>query len=286
MADGDHPRLIPARPDLAAAHLEGSIDATRFATATRQQITCAVAPLLRVPDGDASLDTQLLFGELFDVYEIRPDGWVWGQSVLDRYVGYLPPGCLSDPVASATHRVVTLHAQTYAAPTLKLPPKTTLGLGALVAVSTVEAGYAQVATGGWIAEDHLRPLDQTGPDWVSVAERFVGVPYVWGGRSSQGLDCSALIQLARQAAGFDCPRDSDMQEAALGETLPPGTPPRRGDLVFWTGHVGVMVDAETLLHSTAHTMQTLREPLAQAVARIVRAEFGAVTRHARLDPAR
>ncbi|MEM8699656.1 MAG: NlpC/P60 family protein, partial [Pseudomonadota bacterium] len=112
---------------------------------------------------------------------------------------------------------------------------------------------------------------------------FLGMPYVWGGRSSFGLDCSALVQLALQAAGLDCPRDSDMQEAALGETLTPGTVPKRGDLLFWKGHVGIVCDSQTLLHATAHGMQVISEPLSRAIARIVAAEFGDVTRHARLD---
>ena len=275
-------RLVAARQDLAAAHLEGQIDAPRYVEAKRQRIIAPTAPMRAKPDVGGSYDTELLHGEEIDVYEVA-DGWAWGQSALDRYVGYVPADCLGPVSQTApTHRVQTLTAQVYGEPQLKCPPVETLPFGARLTEEANENGYACVGPDRWIPTTQVRRLDQPAADWVAEAEKFLAVPYIWGGRSSAGLDCSALIQLSRQAAGHDCPRDSDMQEAA-SPAVPDGTKPKRGDLMFWRGHVGVMIDAETLLHANAHHMAVAIESLAAAVTRIEQAGDGAVTRHARLD---
>jgi len=276
------PRLTPARPDLAAAFLRGEIDAPRYAEPRPHRVAADQAGLFRRPDG-TGLDTQLLHGEPFEVYDIA-DGWAWGQAPLDGYVGYVRADALAAATVPApTHRVATLGAQVYARPELKIPPLSTLPFGARIPVAEMVAGYARIGPDAWMPAPCLCPLDRPEPDWVAVAERFRGVPYVWGGRSSVGLDCSALVQLARQAAGHACPRDSDMQAAGLGRTLPDDAPARRGDLIFWKGHVGLMIDGKTLLHANAHHMAVTAEPLSGAIARIARNEFGRPTRRARLD---
>ncbi|MEM7176552.1 MAG: C40 family peptidase [Pseudomonadota bacterium] len=275
------PRVTPARPDLAAEALRGRVEAARYVTPLCRRVATGTVAMRARPDATAPYDTELLFGE--EVALLDTDaGWAWAQSAADGYVGYLPAGALAE-APQPTHRVTALIARLYARPALKSPPVASLHLGALVGVLDREEDYAQLACGNWIPVDHLCPVDHAAPDWVAVAEGFVGVPYLWGGRSPAGLDCSALVQLARQAAGHRCPRDSDMQ-SGLGETVAAGAPLCRGDLVFWKGHVGIMLDAGRLLHATAHRMVTQIEPLAEARARIAAHEFGEVVRIARLDP--
>lgn len=275
-------RLTPARPDVAARHLAGVVEAARFADPAPHRVMAATAPMRARPDIGAPFDTELLHGEAIAVYDVSGD-WAWGQAELDGYVGYVRAEALG-PAGGAppTHRVGTQWATLYARPALKSPPAGTLPFAARVSIDDERDGFA-LTPRGWIAVQHLAPLDAPEPDWVAVAERFLGTPYVWGGRSPAGLDCSALVQLARQAAGHDCPRDSDMQEAALGRTLADDKRLRRGDLVFWRGHVAVMIDEAVIVHANGHHMAVAVEPLAGAIARIEAAGGGPATRRARLD---
>jgi cell wall-associated NlpC family hydrolase len=276
------PRRVPARPDLAAAHLRGHVEAERYAEATVLAVTVPLAPLTRHPDGTAPLETQLLHGETFAAYE-QTDGWAWGQSQIDGYVGYVPAECLMAGGAAPNHRVAQPLSHVYPQPALKTRPIGALTYGARLEVVGFETGFAALDTGGFVPVQHLAPLDAPAADWVAEAERMLGAPYLWGGRSPGGLDCSALVQLARQAAGHGCPRDTDMQCAELGRSLPAGTPPQRGDLIFWRGHVAIMLDGARMLHANAHHMAVTVEPLAEARPRIEEAGDGPVTRHARLD---
>lgn len=277
------PRLTPARADLAASHLQGEITAPRYVEGATRVVRAPSTELLRAPDG--GLDTELLFGEAFTVYDTQ-EGWAWGQAALDGYVGYVRAADLAEPEGAATHRVTTLGAHLYPAAELKTRPVGRLLFGARLTVHETTQSHARVSDDAWVALPQIAPLCAIAPDFVTVAEQFLGVPYLWGGRSSRGLDCSGLVQLSLQAAGQPCPRDSDMQASGLGSDLAPGTPLKRGDLVFWRGHVGIMADGETLLHANAHHMAVAREPFAQACARIAKAEFGEVTRLARLDAPR
>ena len=280
------PRLTPARADLAAEALRGQIEAPRYVMPEPYRIAAPVVPLRPRPDTSLPPDTELLFGEGVGVLDVA-DNWAWVQSALDGYVGYLPADSLrpaTEPEPS--HRVRTLTAQAYAEPRLKSPASGTLVFGARFPVTEIRDGYARVGEALWMPEPQIVLLDHAERDWVAIAEMFLGVPYVWGGRSSRGLDCSALVQLARQGAGHtDCPRDSDMQAADLGVTLAEGAPMQRGDLIFWKGHVGILVDPLRLLHANAHHMAVTLEPLAGAVQRIEAAGDGPVTRRARLDAA-
>ena len=275
-------RRTPARPDLAAAHLKGEVAAERYAEATPLAVSVALAPLTARPDNEAPLATQLLYGEGFAAYENSGD-WAWGQAESDGYVGYLPSACLMPAGPAPSHRVAQLITHLYPAPALRDRPIGWLSYGALVRVEGAEAGFAALSTGGFVPAQHLASRQAPATDWVAEAERLLGAPYLWGGRAPTGLDCSSLVQLALQAAGRDCPRDSDMQAAELGRTLAPGEAPERGDLMFWQGHVGVMLDATRLLHCNAHHMAVTIEPLETARARILAAGAGPVTRHARLD---
>ena len=275
-------RLTPARPDLAAAYLKGQVQAQRFSDGALHRVTAARAALRPKPDPGLALDTELLHGEPFVVYDTS-DGWAWGQSALDGYVGYVPARMLGAPDAPPSHAVDSLGAQVYAAPALKSPPGGHLPFGARVHVHETRDAHARIGPDQWVPAPLLRPLDAPVDDWVATAERFVGVPYVWGGRSSAGLDCSALVQLARQSADLACPRDSDMQEAAPGTTLGDNAPLQRGDLVFWKGHVGIMTDPDGLLHANAYHRQVTAEPLTTTIARIAQQGDGQVTRRVRLD---
>jgi cell wall-associated NlpC family hydrolase len=279
------PRVTPARPDLAAAHLAGRVEAERFAEAVEAMVCVPAAPVSDRPDGAAAMTSQLLFGERFAVYEAEGQ-WAWGQCSLDGYVGYVPRACLDDPAAfggaEPTHRVAAVSTHVYPEPGFKARPGAALPYGARVAVAGAENGFAALAAGGFVPEGHLAPLG-TEADPAAEAERLLGVPYLWGGRSSLGIDCSGLVQIVLQAAGRDCPRDSDQQEAALGRPLARGERPRRGDLVFWKAHVGVMLTGTRLLHANIHHMAVAAEPLAEAKARIAAKGEGPVTRIARLD---
>ena len=272
------PRLLPARPDLAAAHLEGKVQAARFVTGTPQRVRATLLDLTLTPDPGAGLATQLLHGEPFTVYETRPDGLAWGQALRDGYVGYVAAAGLGPPQGRG-QRVTALWAQRYPRPELKARTVGELPFLAEVAVAGTTGAFARLRTGGHVARAHLAPVEG---DFVDQAARFLGAPYLWGGRSARGLDCSALVQLALMAVGVDAPRDSDMQLALLGAELGPEAAPRRGDLIFWPGHVGILADPETLLHANAHHMAVVAEPLAPATARIAAAGGGAVLARRRI----
>ncbi len=276
------PRLTPARPDLAAAHLRDQVAAGRYAEPVAMTVRVPLAPVTARPEARAPMTTELLSGEDFAAYE-QQDGWVWGQAAADGYVGYIPATCLAPAGPAPTHRVRQPMTHVYPEPAVRARPAGWLPYGARVAAGDTGGAFAALAGGGFVPARHLAPLDAPAADWVAEAERFLGVPYLWGGRSWHGIDCSGLVQVALQAAGMPCPRDSDMQAAALGQTLPAGTAPRRGDLVFWKGHVGILLDGVRMLHANGCAMAVTVEDLEAAKARILGIGEGSATRHARLD---
>jgi cell wall-associated NlpC family hydrolase len=244
------------------------------------RVVAPSAPLRREPRPDAPLDTETLMGEAVVIYD-EDEGWAWGQLQSDGYVGYMPSEALAlgpEP----THQVSVPRTFVYPAANLKVPPLHFLSLGAGVAVAAAEGDYARLASGGFVYAAHLRARDEFAADFVTVAERLVGTPYLWGGKTSLGLDCSGLVQLALGAAGIRAPRDTDMQQAALGEQLTDHGNLRRGDLVFWKGHVGVMLDHERLIHANGHHMQVAVEALREAEQRIRQKEFGPIVAVKRL----
>ncbi len=275
------PRVTPARPDLAADVLRGKVEAARFVAGKPRRVVAASAPLRRAPDADAPLETEALHGEAVVVYEERGD-WRWAQLVRDGYVGYLAAAALGEPRAP-THRIAALRSHAYPTGSIKRPPRFALSLGALIHVARFAGDFAVTGDDLWIYAQHVAPNEAREPDFVAVAERFLETPYLWGGRTSEGIDCSGLVQTALAAAGIAAPRDSDMMEASLGAPLPLETASlRRGDLVFWKGHVGVMRDANALLHANGWAMKVTSEPLATAGSRIEANGGGAVTALRRL----
>ncbi|WP_346900297.1 NlpC/P60 family protein [uncultured Roseibium sp.] len=287
MSENFDRRIHPVRPDLAARAYEGRVQADRFVDGTVKQVTADSLSMRAEPRRDKPIDTELLFGETVTVFEETMEGWAWGQLETDGYVGWFSSDGLG-ALEAATHRVRALRTYRYPGPDLKFPPLGLISMGSKVTVmgsaTTRGLDYALLSDGSAVVARHLAGLDQIVEDWVAVAEEFLGTPYLWGGRTSLGLDCSALVQLAAQAGGYDVPRDSDMQAAGAGEAIdaPNLNALKRGDLVFWKGHVGIVQGPNRLLHANGHTMTVASESLDDAVARIAENEFGNVTGTMRL----
>lgn len=278
------PRITPARPDLAAKHLVGVVEAQRFVEGKDYEIGAAQAPLRGSPSPEAALLTEALKGERITIYDIDQQGWAWGQLAGDGYVGFVPQAALVPPGPPPTHKVTALRTFVLPGPSVRLPPREMLSFGCQLAVTHVDEVFATTAAGGHVPVGHLAPIAVMETDFVAVAERFVGTPYLWGGKSALGLDCSGLLQLALAACGVRCPRDTDMQERALGRAL--ANPPtldqlQRGDLLFWKGHVAIVRDKATLVHANATHMAVTFEPIASAIPRI-RAIAGEITSVRRL----
>jgi cell wall-associated NlpC family hydrolase len=264
------PRLTPARPDLAAKYLEGTIEAARFVTGEEFEIVDAIAPLRSGPSADAMLSTQALKGERVTIYDRNGEGWAWGQLNGDGYVGWLPDRALARPAAPPTHKIIALRTFAFPGPSIKLPPADTLVMGTKVNVAREDGLFAVTSDGWYLPLQHVGGIDRNADDFVAVAERFAGTPYLWGGKSSLGIDCSGLVQVSLNAAGTGCPRDSDMQQDGLGRVLDRAESRKlqRGDLIFWKGHVAIVRDADTIVHANAHHMATVIENTREAAARI------------------
>jgi hypothetical protein len=278
------PRLTAARGDIAAKYLEGQVHAARYVTGEEFEITAALAPLRRAPVSDAELMTEALKGERVTIYDRNGEGWAWGQLVGDGYVGWLPDQALAKPSAQLTHKVSALRTFAFPGPSIKLPPAETLAMGTKLAVLREDGAFAVTREGWHVPRQHLGSIDSLAADFVAVAEQFVGTPYLWGGKSSLGVDCSGLVQISLTAAGTGCPRDSDMQQDGLGRELtsPERKMLKRGDLIFWKGHVAIARDADTIVHANAHHMMTAIERTSEATARIKAAGSG-ITAIKRLD---
>jgi hypothetical protein len=278
----DDPRLTPARPDLAAKYLEGKVKAARFVAGEVFEISDAIAPLREKPSADAMLLTQALKGERVTIYDRNGEGFAWGQLNSDGYVGWLPDRMLAKPIGEPMHKITALRTFAFPGPSIKLPPIDTLLMGTTLAVTREDGAFAVTREGWYLPRPHVGSIDHYADDFVAVAEQFAGTPYLWGGKSGLGIDCSGLVQISLNAAGTGCPRDSDMQQDGLGRELSPAEARKlqRGDLIFWKGHVAIVRNATTIVHANAHHMATTIENTRDAIARIKEAgsEISAVKR--------
>ena len=256
------PRITPARDDLAADWLRDQVEAARYTSGTPRTVIRDGAPLRFTPDRGAGLESQLIYGEIFQVYDER-NGWCWGQNLSDGYVGYVPATDLAENMPAPDHQVAALHSHLYTEPDLKRPVADIISMLAQVKIIDVEGKFCRIASGHWLHSRHLVSLDYSTQDFIGTALKFIGVPYLWGGRTAFGLDCSSLVQLALGMAGITVPRDSDLQEAgpdAVGSLVEMADEQdfshlEEGDLVFFPGHVGLFVNGWRFLHANAFDMQ-------------------------------
>lgn len=272
------PNLHPVRADLAASRYRGVVEADRFVDAQTLQVSAGICPVRKAPAGDAEQLTQALHGDTIDIYE-EQDGFGWGQMASDGYVGWFDMAALSAPVDSVTHRVTALRTYALAGPHVRHAAHFLLSMNAEVAATDrIENGFVWCKRDFWVPLRHLAPVGAGfAADPVAVAERFEGSPYQWGGRESLGLDCSALIQMAYAAAGIKLPRDSYMQRA-IGEAVEIGADLaglKRGDIICWRGHVGLMLDGQRIIHANGYFMETWVEALSDAQDRIS-AQYGPI----------
>lgn len=282
------PTLHPYRPDLAAASLKGRVEAPRFVEGVRRQARRGIVPVRATPGETGPQTTELLYGEVFTVFE-EADGWCWGQSETDGYVGYAREEGFAGTVVPPTHRVAALRAFIYPKPDMKTPPAKAVSLGALIAVAGADGRYLQLvedgAPAGWIHEATIRPFAARDADAAATALRFLGVPYLWGGRSSLGIDCSGLMQIALAQAGVSIDRDTRIQVrtagSLAGESAETGL--KRGDLIFFPGHVGMMLDAEAMVHATAHVMAVTVEPMRDVAMRTLKSDGRGVVAVRRIE---
>lgn len=276
------PRLNVFRPDLADRRLEGQVEAKRFVDGAPGQIIRPAVPLRRRPLMAAGLDTEALLGERLTIFD-EADGWAWVQLARDRYVGYVPAAAVTREIVEPTHHVKALGTFLYPVADMKSPPIMHLSINAELTIVDSAGDFWRTHQGGFVISRHVAERTKFARDFAAVAEQLIGTPYLWGGKTRIGLDCSGLVQLSMQASGRECPRDTDLQRAHVGDAIP--VPKdldgfERGDLIFWPGHVGIMLDGLMLLHANAHHMSTVVETIPEAAERIAKtgAEIIAVRR--------
>lgn len=266
------PRVNAYRPDLADAALRPFVRAKKYVEPVLNQCLRGVVPLWSAPSKKAKRLSEIRYGEFLDVLETRKDGYAWVQTRGDRYVGYIDAkGTLSESIAAMMNRVCAMQTFLYAEPDIKAPVLDRLTLGSFVSLDGEEGAFYPLAGGGFIYKKHVAPTDEVqNPDYVFTAGQLLGVPFLWGGRTTLGVDCSGLIQLALDMAGIDCPRDADQQRELFGHPLPchwRDVAWKRGDMVFFEDHVGLMASYDHIIHADDSRMQVVCEPLAEIVAR-------------------
>lgn len=274
------PRLTLIRDGLAAAGLEGVVRAQRYVATTPLRCAAPAATIRKTADAGAGTEDQLVFGEAFDVL-LTEGEFSFGQARRDGYVGFVETAALTPGAGAPTHWVSALRTYAFSRADLKSPPRGLYTQNSFVAAGAREGRFVEVEGAGWMVEAHLTPIGVYLDDPAAVAEAYLAAPYQWGGRESAGLDCSGLVQQALYAAGRSGPRDTDMQAGGVGRPVEPADL-GRGDLVFWPGHVAMMIDDATILHANAHHMAVRVEPLAGAISRIGDAGVGAPTGYRRI----
>ncbi len=272
------PRTTPGNGRVAASHLRGRVGAKRYVDGVGRRVAVPLADLAEAPEGPRLRQVQM--GESITVYE-NLDGWAFIQANKDGYVGYIREHSVAER-PEPTHWLAAPATHCYSAPDIRSPDVSWLGFGSLLTVVSHQPGFFETDQGQFVPKQHLWPVGKRFSDPVNAAQLHFGIPYLWGGNSMRGIDCSGLVQASLVAAGLRCPGDSDMQESELGCELPSDAALERGDLLFWRGHVAIAVDGETLLHANAHHMAVAYEPASTAIRRIEAQGGGPVTSHRRL----
>lgn len=272
-------RLTPANGRVAHVSLQGQVAAERFVTGRWRRIAVPLVDILVRPDGPR--DRQILMGARVLVLEETGE-YAFVQTARDGYVGYIRRDTLC-PDAEATHWVAVPATHLYPEPSIKSREIALLSLGARLTIAADHGTFLETAEGAYVYARHLRAVGDWAADPVAVAEGMMATPYLWGGDSRSGIDCSGLVQVALAACGLSCPADSDLQEAGLGRPLAEGEQPQRGDLVFWKGHVAFVSGTDRILHANGHAMAVCHEGLAAAIARIAAAGEGQPTAMKRIE---
>lgn len=260
------PRTHAFRPEIAGAALRCRVNSANFAGPIVHECNVERATVYVSPELRSEACSELLFGNRFHAVASEPN-WLWGWCGHDHYIGYVRSSAFERSVRPPTHHVIARNGLRFDAPSIKSQVRGRLPLGALLGLNEAEGLFLSDDKGGFVHRRHVAPIGDYASDPVDAALRLLGAPYLWGGRTGEGIDCSGLVQIALGLCGIAAPRDCDQQMAALGEEidLAEAGP---GDLVFFPGHVGMMVDATGLLHANAFWMTTLVEPLADVLARL------------------
>ncbi|MDR3425565.1 MAG: NlpC/P60 family protein [Alphaproteobacteria bacterium] len=268
------PRTNAFRADLADMALRDSVKARKYVEPVMRQCLRGVLPLLNAPKADATQTSQIRYGEFMDVFEEREDGFLWVQNRSDRYVGYITDtGELGDSIAMMSNRITALRTFVYPKPNVKTPPIDELTLGSFVGLNGKHGRLLELTSGGFVFESHVMATEFAHTaDYVFTSGRLLHTPYLWGGRTPKGIDCSGMVQLVLEMAGIDFPRDVDQQREAFGKPLDIHWRDknwRRGDIVFFLPdpHVGIMTGTDHIIHASAYTMDVTVEPLADLVGR-------------------
>jgi cell wall-associated NlpC family hydrolase len=256
--------VTPANGRVAHLSLRGQVEAERFVPGEPARVAVPLADILDAPGGRRQ--RQVLRGDRVLVLD-RDAGFAFVQSARNGYCGYLSEAALG-PDRQATHWVAAPATHLYPEASLKSREIAALSLGARLTVTGTEGRFARTDTGEFVPEMHLRRIGDWAADPVTVAESLMGTPYLWGGNSRWGIDCSGLVEAAMAACGRPCPGDSDLQAAGLGILIPDGEPLQRGDVVFWRGHAALVAGPDLIVHATGHAMAVIHEGLAAAMTRI------------------